>query len=348
VPAPPVERRPTDEGSGGMNDVVRVGMVGAGFIAEQHLANLVAFDDVVVAGVADVDASRADALARQHGVPPYASHEALLADGRLDALYVCVPPFAHGAIERAAVEADLALFVEKPVALDLATAESIEAAISERGVVNATGYHWRYLDVVERAKAALEGHAVHLVMGYWLDVLPPPAWWTQRSRSGGQMVEQTTHVFDLTRFLVGDVARVQADVSTLARPAYADCDIDWAATATLRFENGAVGCVASTCVLPHPHRIGLHVFADGLAVELSERDLVVDDGNHPARYEASVDPFVREDRDFVDAARGGPNRIRAPYGEAVATHRLAVAAARSAAAGEPIDPRATDAAHPSV
>ena len=48
---------------------------------------------------------------------------------------------------------------------------------------------------------------------------------------------------------------------------------------------------------------------------------------------ARGDPFVREDRDFVDAVQGRPNRIRAPYAEALRTHRLVMAAARSAREG---------------
>jgi predicted dehydrogenase len=233
--------------------------------------------------------------------------------------------------------AGIALFVEKPLALDLATAVALEAAIREGYLVTATGYHWRYLDFVERAAALLSGRVVHLALGYWLDTLPPAAWWARRSASGGQMVGRTAHVFDLARLLVGEVAHVDAACSTVSRADFPGCDIEWAATAALRFESGALGSIASICVLPRPYRIGLHVFADGVATELSERELVVEDANGRRRYEAGVDPFVLEDRDFVGAVRGGPDRIRAPYAQSLATHRVATAAARSAGAAGPPD-----------
>jgi len=304
-------------------------VVGAGFIAERHMSVLAGFDDVVLVGVADVDVGRAEALARRFGVRPFAGHRELLDHGDLDAVYVCVPPFAHGEIELAAIERDVALFVEKPLAFDLATAEAVGGGIAARGLVTATGYHWRYLDIVEQAADLLAGSVVHLALGYWLDVLPPPAWWAQRAQSGGQLVEQTTHLFDLARLLVGEIVELRAEASCVERPDFAHCDIDWATTTTLRFAGGALGCVASTCVLQRPHRIGLHLFGDRLALELSETELVVGGGEERSVVGVGVNPFVREDRDFVDAVWGRADRIRVPYREALATHRVATAAARA-------------------
>ncbi|MDM4777925.1 Gfo/Idh/MocA family oxidoreductase, partial [Micromonospora sp. b486] len=58
----------------------------------------------------------------------------LLAAGP-DAVYVCVPPFAHGPVEEAVVAARVPMFVEKPVALDLETAERIAALVQQRGLL---------------------------------------------------------------------------------------------------------------------------------------------------------------------------------------------------------------------
>ena len=82
--------------------------------------------------------------------------------------------------------------------------------------------------------------------------------------------------------------------------------------------------------------MGLHLFGDGLAVELSEFDLSIDVGQGRPVRQAQGDPFAREDRDFVDAVQGGTNRVRVPYAEALRTHRLAVAVARSARERRPV------------
>src|SRR5215212_1757719 len=100
----------------------RVGFTGAGIIANRHLGNLLHFDDVEVVGVADLDGARATALAARCDATPYTSQTEMLARESLDAVYVCVPPFAHGAPELECVEQGVPFFVEKPIAADWETA----------------------------------------------------------------------------------------------------------------------------------------------------------------------------------------------------------------------------------
>ena len=308
----------------------RIGFIGAGIIANRHLGNLLGFDDVSVVAVADLQLDRAREQADRCGGAAYVEAGEMLDREVLDAVYVCVPPFAHGAPELAVLERGLPFFVEKPVGIDLETAETIARGVRERGVVTATGYHWRYLDIVDRARDLLADNPARLALGYWLDFTPPPPWWTREAKSGGQMVEQTTHVFDLARYLVGDVERVYAAGARLERPAFPTADIWDVSTATLHFTSGALGTVASTCLLNWPHRIGLHLYCEGMAVELSEWEIMVDVGKGRPIQQATGDPMVREDRDFVDAVQGKPNRVRAPYHEALETHRVVTAAVRSA------------------
>jgi predicted dehydrogenase len=150
------------------------------------------------------------------------------------------------------------------------------------------------------------------------------------------MVEQTTHIFDLARLLVGEVNKVYAAGSRIDRPSYPDSDVYDVSTATLHFASGALGSVSSTCLLNWPHRVGLHLFCEGMAVEMSEFEIMVDVGKGRPVQKAQGDPFVREDRDFIDAVQGKPNKIRVPYAEALKTHRLTTAAARSAREGQVI------------
>jgi predicted dehydrogenase len=91
----------------------------------------------------------------------------------VDAVYVCVPPFAHGPPDTAALSARIPLFVEKPLAATAETAERVGAQVAAAGVLTAVGHHWRYLKVVERARRLLDGREVRLVGGAWLDKVPP-------------------------------------------------------------------------------------------------------------------------------------------------------------------------------
>ncbi len=80
-------------------------------------------------------------------------------------------------------------------------------------------------------------------------------------------------------------------------------------------------------------------------MELTEFEMMVDVGQGRPVQKAQGDPFVREDRDFVDAVQGKSNQIRAPYAEALKTHQLVTAAVRSARDGQVIHlpPRGTHA-----
>jgi predicted dehydrogenase len=320
-----------------MTSTVRIGMVGAGAVAARHLRALLAMDGVEVAAVADPALERAKELAAEAGAPAYPNHMELLAAERLDAVYICVPPFAHGAPELAVIDAGLPMFVEKPVAIDQETATTIATRLAGRPLVTCTGYHWRWLDIFDRAADLLADRPPRLVQCSWLDKVPPPPWWLRRDGSGGQTIEQTTHVLDTARGLAGDVVEVHAFGARAAtNPALPGSDIHDVSVASLRFASGAVGTVASTCLLPRLQRAGVQVVADGLSLELSETELLVEvDGRRDA-WTAEGNARPRPDRDFVAAVRGGENRIRVPWPEAYRTHLLACAITRSADEGRPL------------
>ncbi|MFI6068176.1 Gfo/Idh/MocA family protein [Micromonospora sp. NPDC051227] len=310
----------------------RVGLVGAGGVAQRHARVLAGFDDVELVGVTDVAPEAASALAAQHGGRACADVAELLAT-ELDAVYVCVPPFAHGPAEEAVVEAGVPMFVEKPVAVDLSTAERIADLVARRGLRTAVGHHWRYLSVLDQARDLLADRPVRMVSGAWLDKVPPVAWWSRRDRSGGPVVEQAAHVLDLIRVLAGEVTEVTA-YGNGTPPPVDGADIDSVTTAALRFADGAVGTLSAACVLGWKHRAGLEILADGLALAITEDGLSIRDADGERHVPADPEAArVAVDRAFVDAVRGIGDDVRVPYAEALATQRLALAVADSARTG---------------
>ena len=315
---------------------LRVGVVGTGFIAGRHLTALAQRDDVEVVAVADVDAERAQVTAGRYGATAVAGPLELVRDHDLDAVWLCVPPGAHGPLEDAAVERGLPFFVEKPLATDLSGAVRIGTAVAESGLLTGVGYHWRSLSVVQQARDALADAQVQLVTGSWLDSTPAAPWWSQRSGSGGQLVEQTTHLVDLVRHLAGEVAGVQALEAHADRPAWPDADVPTASVVLLRLRSGAVGTIASSCVLDRRRAVGLQLVAEGQLVSLSEAALsdheltAVGAAEHHVRTDE--DPIAREDAAFLAALRGeGPSPVT--YAEALRTHAVVCAADSSALSG---------------
>lgn len=318
------------------NRVTRIGFVGAGGIARRHFGILEQFDDVAIVAIADVNADCANQGAERFGARAFSTAEDMLAAVDLDALYICVPPFAHGAPEQAAIAAGLPFFVEKPVALDLEVAEHVAAQVEASGLVTGVGYHWRYLDTVDEVRSILQDNPARLLSGYWLDSTPPPQWWWHEDQSGGQMVEQTTHLLDLARYLVGDVVRAYGLAGHTKRADFPGLDVPTVSSASLLFADGTIANFASTCLLGWNHRVGLHLFGDKLAIEITDHDLMVDVGRGRPVRGAEGDPVWRQDRDFIDAVQGKENRIRCTYADALATLRLARAVVDSTRSGLPV------------
>src|SRR4029453_271591 len=98
--------------------------------------------------------------------------------------------------------------LETPGAAARPVAERVAAAVADSGLPTATGYHWRHLDTVERARAALTSRAVRLVDARWWGGPPPAARWRAAQRPGGGVVERAPPVLALVRVLGGEVAEV--------------------------------------------------------------------------------------------------------------------------------------------
>lgn len=330
---------------------LRVACIGTGFIAGRHLTALSAQPDVEVVAVADPVRARAEAVAAAHGSRAHDDGLALLGTEELDAVWLCVPPSAHGPLELAAVARGLPFFVEKPLSVDLPVAEEVAAAVGAAGLLTGVGYHWRSLSLVRQARKLVADRPVTAVTGRWLDATPAAPWWSRRDGSGGQLVEQSTHLVDLARVLGGEVVGVQALEARQARSAWPDADVPTASTVLLRFASGAVGTLTSSCVLERRHDVGLQVVAEGRLLDLSERALSDHELRVSTRLEERVertyeDPVAAEDRAFLDALRAGGARSATPpatplatllgpppYAEALRTHAVVCAADRSAREG---------------
>ena len=317
---------------------LRIALVGAGSVGRRHVDVLHRLGGARVVSVTDTHGPAAEALAAELGAASFTDPYDALDAVEVDAVYVCVPPFAHGPGERAALSRGKALFVEKPVGLGLDVAEQIGAMVESTGVVTGTGYHWRCLDTAARAKELLADAPPLLASGYWLDKRPPVPWWGWSDRSGGQVVEQLTHVLDTARFLLGEAVEVYAAGMRTAPDgeAHGIGDIDDATAATVRFASGAVATLAATSALAAKHRAALHTVSRGLYLELSEDGLTQYRAAERTDHAPAEDPRLAVDREFLEAVRGDREATRAPYGEALRTHRLACAVAESARTGTPV------------
>ena len=120
---------------------LRIGVLGAGHFGRYHALKVAAAGRAVLAGVHDLDAERAEAVAWEAGGPALGV-EALLAAS--DAVIVAAPAAAHHALGAAALRAGKHVLMEKPIAASLAEADDLAALAAERNLVFQVGHLERF------------------------------------------------------------------------------------------------------------------------------------------------------------------------------------------------------------
>jgi predicted dehydrogenase len=286
----------------------------------------------------DLDAERAKAAAAEYEGEVFDSAEKLLSDGGVDAVYICTPPFAHGGLEMAAVAAKKPIFLEKPIGVDMKTVRQIEKAVNAAGLLTSVGYHFRYFAATARAEEALAGKTVTTVMGFWMGGFPGVYWWRRMDMSGGQMVEQTTHIVDMARLFAGEVKSVCAAYSLLCLKDVEDITVPDTGTMTLFFENGAVGTITNCCHLNMGFRVGIDVLACDTVASMDGNHLVLRTAEGSEDLHLENNPTAVEDAAFIKAvATGDASGIRSTYSDAARSLAVSIAGNFSAEQGRIVE-----------
>lgn len=301
---------------------MKVGVIGSGGIARRHLAILRDEPDIEIVGHVTAHQATAEAAAREWGGQAYLEYSALLDRAQPDAVWICVPPQVHGALELELANRGISMFVEKPLSTDVATAEQIGQALAGADSIAAVGYHWRALDTLPDVWQAIAGNPVKMALGFWLNSTPPPAWWHHQAKSGGQLVEQATHIVDLARVLLGEGTPVAGAAVAHFRPSYPDLDVADVSAGLVRFSN-AIGVFAATCALAHQESVELQLICEGLFISITQQRVTFQQGEERWEARATADPFRVENRAFLDALRQrDASRVLCSYQDALASHRL--------------------------
>jgi len=193
-------------------DTVRVGILGTGGMGKNHVNSLKQIDGVEVSVVCDLNRKIAETFCQEQELPNckiYSDFDEMLENEMLDALYICIPPFAHNGEVVKAAGKGIHLFLEKPIALNSAVAGEMVDAIEKAGVVSQVGYQMRFRKSVQKLAAMIaDGSAGRptLFQGrFWCRMDGGgPAWWPNKEKSGGQILEQIVHIYDLALYLFGE------------------------------------------------------------------------------------------------------------------------------------------------
>lgn len=229
-----------------MTNKVRFGMVGTGRIGRLHAQTLVQrVPQAELVALTDVNMDAARACAVEYGVPRVVeSFEQLLQDETIQAVVIASSTDTHTPFIIQAAQAGKHIFCEKPIAADLRQIDSALAAVNTAGVKLMIGFNRRFDPTFARIKQAITSGEIgtpHLLHIFSRDPAPPPIEYVKVS--GGLFFDMTIHDFDMARFLLGDVVEIYAAAGVMVDPAIgAAGDVD-TAMITLRFANGAIGCI---------------------------------------------------------------------------------------------------------
>jgi predicted dehydrogenase len=352
--------------------MIRIGLVGSGHIGTVHA---VALQQLADAGLVDArltatfddDPKRAAKVARHHGGEPHATLDGLL--DSVDVVWICTWTAAHLAAVEAAADRGLAIFCEKPLAPDLATATRVAAALER--VPHQVGLVLRWSPVFRTLAAAVAsgdyGRVLSTVMRddqyFPVQGLYGSTWRGDVANAGGgTVIEHSIHDVDVVRWILGDPVEVSA--RTACRFGYPG--IEDTAAATFAYADGSIAQLTSVWhqVLSRESSRRLEVFCEK-AMFWTEDDylgplhVLTDDGEEiitaeapewadrftvPEVYRKALAHYAEASKAFLDALAlmgtpGGPpaSAIGHPRAaDALAAHRLVDRIYSSAAdAGRP-------------
>ncbi|MBN8579120.1 MAG: Gfo/Idh/MocA family oxidoreductase [Anaerolineae bacterium] len=231
---------------------LRIAFAGTGYINKVHAqaAQNIGLELVAIVNhKADsmVEFGKRFGIARQ-----YETVDAMLKEGGVDALVVSTPNYLHAPQTIPALNAGVHVMVEKPMALNAAEAQQMNAASEKSGALLMVAHCWRFdpdvLWLKEQSSKLgriirTKGYGVHTHWG-------PGGWFTQKQfAGGGAMADMGIHALDTARFLLGDPkpVSVYAKIGTY----YKDFDVDDTGVIIVEWDNGATSYIESGWWQPH-------------------------------------------------------------------------------------------------
>lgn len=262
---------------------LNVGLIGGGFMGKAHSLAYAAMPMFywpapalpVRSILAEFNESLATEAARRFGFERATGDwRKVIDDPDVHVVDIATPNHLHAEIAIAAAQAGKHIICEKPLARTVEESQAMWEAVKDAGIVHMVAFNYRRTPAVALAKKYIEEGAIGDILNFrgtylqdWsADPNSPLSWRFQKKIAGsGALGDIGTHVLDLARYLVGEIASVNALLSTFipTRPLQAggadqlgtskggdgprgDVDVDDEVLTLLRFDNGAVGSMEAT------------------------------------------------------------------------------------------------------
>jgi len=240
---------------------LRIGIAGAGGIAQRNAREAASSGAARVVGVFDVNHRAARDMAQKLRVPVMSSYEELLSLPDVEAVLLSTPHHFHRPMTIQAAARGKHVMVEKPVANSLEEARQMRLACRDAGVQLTVNYSFRYLGKIRKAKQLIDAGALGDVAGiqivnhqfkdpgYWSGARSnsPDDWRASREKCGGGfLIMNVCHVIDYLYFVTGLRAnRVYSEYSTRGSPA----EVEDIISVSFRLNNGGIGSISASSIM---------------------------------------------------------------------------------------------------
>jgi predicted dehydrogenase len=311
---------------------VRVGIIGAGWPGQQHARAILAGKAAVIEALAEPNDERTAEFRRTYSPKKvYQDYGDLLDDPRVDAVIICLPNHLHFTATLAALRAGKHVLCEKPPALNGAEMRVLQEEAEKRGLVYFFSRQFRFTPAMRLARDLVsreELGTIYLAEAVWVRSRGIPSglggWFTEKKRSGGgALIDIGIHALDSAWYLMGTPRPVSVTAAVFQNfkhlvqtPIF---DVEDAAFAFIRFENGAVVQLKTswagnlTDEIPEGSVFGRElnnctIYGTKATVRLRPLMLFQDQNgklvDQPLRPPDNADSFELQMQNFVDAVAG--------------------------------------------
>lgn len=224
---------------------VRIGLIGLGLMGTPHARILKKVEECDLAAASDVD-EKQKGVTEELVINFYRNYEEMIEKESLQGVVLAVPNHLHAPIGVACAGKGLHLFVEKPIAQNVAEADRLIEAARENEVQILVGHQRRFSSLVEKAREIVNGGELGRLVGVtitWALLKPgsyyegPLSW--RKEKGGGPILINLIHEIDNLRYICGEIEEVYAQVSNRVR----NFPVEDTAGVALRFKNGALGTI---------------------------------------------------------------------------------------------------------
>jgi predicted dehydrogenase len=201
--------------------VYRVAVIGAGGVSQSHLQAIDQMDELLVAGIADIDQHKVKETTAAYGTDFYTDYKLMIEKERPHIAVITLPHFLHKEAAVWCANHGCHIMLEKPMAIDLRECDEIMDAAARNDVRLMVGHTQHYIAENRKAREIiLSGELGELVMVQdtrHVHYYRPdrPAWFFEKAKSGGGiMMNLGSHSIDKIQWLTDSrIARVRANLS---------------------------------------------------------------------------------------------------------------------------------------